>query len=106
MGLRLVEVARCSALSAKRGTRVVVEGESVVLWKVGDAVIAADNLCPHQHFDTLHLGPVEEGVVTCPMHGWSFALATGQAVSGSGRLRLHRTHVKGDSVFLELHDGP
>lgn len=104
MGTRLVDVGKFSSLPEKRGTRAVVEGQSYVLWKNGPAVIAAVNSCPHQHIETLHLGPVEEGVVTCPMHGWSFDLETGKAVGGSGRLTFLRAEVRGDRVFIELHD--
>ena len=105
MGTRLVDVAKFSSLPAKRGMRVVVEGESLVLWKVGGGVVAAENLCPHQHLDTLHLGPVEHGEVTCPMHGWSFDLDTGMAITGSGRLKPYPVRVEKDRVLVELHDG-
>lgn len=101
---REVDVARLQELSELRGTRVVVEGESYVLWRAGERVVAASNHCPHQHFDTLHLGPVEAGSVTCPMHGWSFSLETGTAVAGSGRLRLVPVHIRGGRVYIELHD--
>lgn len=92
-------------IPAGRGKRVVAGGEELVLWRTGDSVVAALNQCPHQHFSVLHQGPVHDGVVTCPMHGWSFVIATGCATHGSGRLHLLPVRVEGGRVKVELHDG-
>ena len=105
MATRLVDVAAVADISARRGKRVVVDGEEIVLWMAGDSVVAALNLCPHQHIAALHQGTVENGVVTCPMHGWTFVIATGHATNGTGRLTLIPAHIKGGRVWVELHDG-
>lgn len=105
MGVRWIDTGRVADLSSTGGKRVTIDGQSLVLWKVGEQVVAAENLCPHQHLDTLHLGPLEDGVVTCPMHGWSFALDSGKAVVGSGRLKLFPVQVQGERILVGLDDG-
>jgi UDP-MurNAc hydroxylase len=44
--------------------------------------------CPHLKADLTRFGQVEEGVLTCTMHGWRFELATGRCLDSDDR-RLH-----------------
>ena len=39
--------------------------------------------------------------VACPMHGWTYSLETGIAVSGSGRVRTYEVKVEGENVFID-----
>ena len=64
-----------------RGARTVpVEGgEEIAVFRTGDnRVFALVNRCPHKG------GPLAQGIVhgqsvTCPLHNWNIALATGEA---------------------------
>ncbi|WP_203234524.1 nitrite reductase small subunit NirD [Sphingomonas solaris] len=64
-----------------RGARTVpvVGGEEIAIFRTGDnAVFALVNRCPHKQ------GPLSQGIVhghsvTCPLHNWKIALATGEA---------------------------
>ena len=44
--------------------------------------------CPHLKADLAQFGVVEDGVLTCRMHGWQFDLATGRCLTSDDR-RLH-----------------
>jgi UDP-MurNAc hydroxylase len=44
--------------------------------------------CPHLKADLAQFGDVEDGVLTCRMHGWQFDLATGRCLTSDDR-RLH-----------------
>lgn len=106
MSTQRVDVARLSDIPTKRGKRVVVEGgEEIVLWRTNGTVIAARNMCPHQHFNALHEGLVIGGTVQCPMHGWTFVIATGKAIYGSGCLTLYPVHINGERVLVDIDDG-
>lgn len=85
-----------------RGKKVSVNGEEFALFRVGDEIRAIVNHCPHQHFQKMHEGPVENGVVTCPMHGWSYDLRTGASTNASGRLTMIPVVVKNGNVVLLL----
>lgn len=64
-----------------RGSRTVTvdgAGEIAVFRTGDDKVFALRNSCPHKG------GPLSQGIVhghsvTCPLHNWNIALATGQA---------------------------
>ena len=64
-----------------RGSRVVPVdgGDEIALFRTGDGqVYALANRCPHKG------GKLSEGIVhgrsvTCPLHGWAIALASGEA---------------------------
>jgi UDP-MurNAc hydroxylase len=40
--------------------------------------------CPHRHADLVRFGKIENGILTCQMHGWQFDLATGKCLSANG----------------------
>jgi nitrite reductase (NADH) small subunit len=64
-----------------RGSRTVpvAGGEEIAVFRTGDnQVFALANRCPHKG------GPLSQGIVyahsvTCPLHNWKIALATGEA---------------------------
>ncbi|MBL4700672.1 MAG: Rieske (2Fe-2S) protein [Phycisphaeraceae bacterium] len=56
---------------------VMVEGESIVLCKHNGQVQAFVNSCPHAGLP-LDGGDVTDGVLTCPFHGYTFDLCSGQ----------------------------
>ncbi|PXA98677.1 nitrite reductase (NAD(P)H) small subunit [Nostoc sp. 3335mG] len=64
-----------------RGARTVpvAGGEEIAVFRTGDdRVFALVNRCPHKK------GPLSQGIVhghsvTCPLHNWNIALASGEA---------------------------
>jgi UDP-MurNAc hydroxylase len=40
--------------------------------------------CPHLRADLTKFGAVEDGVLTCALHGWRFDLATGRCLTSAG----------------------
>ncbi|HEV7235087.1 MAG TPA: Rieske 2Fe-2S domain-containing protein [Ktedonobacteraceae bacterium] len=41
--------------------------------------------CPHLKADLTRFGKIEDGVLTCTMHGWQFELATGRCLTSDDR---------------------
>jgi nitrite reductase/ring-hydroxylating ferredoxin subunit len=80
--------------------RATVGGLDVVVVRIGEAVYAFENSCPHQHFSLLHQGLVENCTITCPMHGWTFDLVSGKSTNGSGRLRNFAVRILEGSVWV------
>ncbi len=52
------------------------------LWRVGDYLV--QRRCPHLGADLLRFGHVEEGVLTCSLHGNRYDLATGRCLTAEG----------------------
>ena len=50
--------------------------------------------CPHLKADLSRFAEVEDGVLTCTMHGWQFELATGRCLTSDDR-RLYTRPVEG-----------
>ena len=69
-------VARLDEIPTGRGLRVVVGGIEIGLFRVGDAVYAMENRCPHAD-SPLSEGTLDGCVVTCAAHGWEFDVRTG-----------------------------
>ncbi len=41
--------------------------------------------CPHMKADLTRFGRIEDGILTCTMHGWQFELATGRCLTSDDR---------------------
>jgi nitrite reductase/ring-hydroxylating ferredoxin subunit len=96
-----VTVAQRSQLREGRALRITLDDEDIALWLVRGKLYAIDNVCCHQHLPVLFRGTVDDGVVTCPMHGWSYSLDTGRGVTGNGRIRTFRVKIDGENVMIE-----
>ncbi|HCA81982.1 MAG TPA: ferredoxin [Bacteroidetes bacterium] len=102
---RFVKVAEVSDFAVKRSKRVTIENTDIALFAVGEQFLAVGNDCPHQHFSALHEGILHEHEITCPMHGWTFDLATGKATVGGGRLKTYAVKVIGNEIHIEAPTG-
>jgi nitrite reductase/ring-hydroxylating ferredoxin subunit len=96
------ELCSESDVPAGRGKRVMADGEEIVLFRVDGRIVAVANMCPHQKFKKLHDGLYENGIVTCPMHGWAYDVRTGNSTNASGKLKTYDITVKNSRIFLEL----
>jgi nitrite reductase/ring-hydroxylating ferredoxin subunit len=122
-----VEVAALDQL--EEGVAVVVAAGRreimVVRWQ--GEIYAVRNVCPHMSVpfsvinrvvergaQTVHAGMcggspfgelerIDEAVITCPWHGWSFSLADGTcAVDRRLRVKTYPTVIEGNTVYLEM----
>lgn len=95
-------VCRLSDLEEGRGLLVRLAGREIALFRVGDAVMALDNACPHRG-GPLAFGDQRGAVVHCPVHAWPFDLSTGRCLEvPAARVRTYRVRVEGDRVRVEL----
>ncbi|MCL6548218.1 MAG: Rieske 2Fe-2S domain-containing protein [Alicyclobacillus sp.] len=53
------------------------------LWECGGYLV--QRRCPHLKADLTRFGHVEDGVLTCRMHGWQWDLATGRCLTATDR---------------------
>lgn len=86
------------------GTKVVeLSGQQVVLYRVDENVYASANRCPHAS------GPIGEGelcgnVITCPLHGWTFDVSSGECINMAGeKLETYPTKLDGGQVLVALN---
>ncbi len=98
----LVKVAKTSEIVEKKAKLIRVNEEDIALFRVDGRFYAINNVCSHQHFSALHKGELNGLQVTCPMHGWTYSLETGEAVNGNGRVRRYDVKVLGENVFIQM----
>lgn len=90
--------------------------ERLVIYRDPDgAVIAAADRCPHREAP-LSAGRVEDGVLVCPYHGWSFggkghcvripSADPAMPIPKNGHLRCYNTTVRYGLVWVCLGDRP
>lgn len=53
--------------------------------------------CPHLKADLTRFGKIDDGILTCGMHGWQFDLATGRCLTSTD-CRLYAQRIDGGSV--------
>jgi nitrite reductase/ring-hydroxylating ferredoxin subunit len=83
--------------------RKLLDGHSLVLARIGDAVYACQGTCPHERGD-LSQGRVENGRLICPRHLASFDLQDGRCSAGwkLDRLRLYPVRVEDGRIAVDL----
>ena len=91
------------------GARVLerADQDNIALFRTAtDQVYAVLDRCPHKG------GPLSQGIVagetvTCPLHSWNIALATGEACAPDvGCVRRYPARVEAGYVWLSLDDLP
>jgi len=84
---------------------VMLDGRPILLCNVAGAVVAFDDSCPHLG-NLLSMGKLEEHVLTCAAHEWSFDVRTGGGINPASAC-LHRYPVRldGDRVLVYTNAG-
>jgi len=79
---------------------VSIDGRRVLLCRVGEDVYAIGNTCLHLA-RPLADGTLEDSTLTCPWHGWSYDVTTGQACHDRRlALRRYAVRLEGDDVLV------
>lgn len=79
-----------------------LEGHSLLLSRSGASVSCFENACAHLGMP-LDGGDVADGIITCPHHGFRFALESGECLTvPEVQLQTHAARVRGDRVEVRL----
>jgi nitrite reductase (NADH) small subunit len=95
-----VRVASTSDIPAGEGRTVEVEGKQIALFNCEGRFYAIDNTCKHRG------GPLGEGeldgtTVTCPWHGWTYDVTSGQSPDDPAcAVDTYAVKVEGDDVMV------
>ncbi len=81
---------------------VQLAGTSLILHRQGVTVKSYRNACTHLG-SPLEKGKVENGIITCPAHGFQYKLETGKCLTVPDvSLQSYPVKVKDDKVFVKL----
>ncbi|MBO0932318.1 Rieske 2Fe-2S domain-containing protein [Fibrella aquatilis] len=73
-----VPVCKVADLAENRGKTVLVNGESIALFRYEGKLAAVSNRCRHQN-GPLGEGKLIDGCITCPWHGYQYLPENGQS---------------------------
>ena len=101
--MSFVPVARLHDIPTDRGLRVVLAGIGVGLYRVGEAVYAMEDACPHAGYP-LSEGELDGCVISCRAHGWPFDIRTGFDPEHADGFPIpcFAVEVEGDEVRIDL----
>lgn len=81
---------------------LTIGGEKVLLSRRGTAVTCFQNACAHLGFP-IHDGDIEDGIITCPHHGFRYDLSSGECLTAPEvALQNHAVRVTGSKVEVRL----
>ncbi|WP_413200583.1 NifU family protein [Nostoc piscinale] len=78
-----------------------VGGHSLILYRQGDRITCYRNACSHLA-SPLDTGKVENGIITCPTHGFQYQLDTGKCLTADVPLHSYPVQIKGDKAFVKI----
>jgi len=97
-----VRVASRKEIPSGQGRMFEVGGRQVAVFNVAGKLHAIDNRCKHQQ------GPLADGdldgcVVTCPWHGWTYDITTGESPDDADtRVARYELKLDGDDVLIAV----
>lgn len=81
---------------------VSVAGNSLILYRESGNITCYQNACSHLG-NPLTEGKVENGIITCPAHGFQYKLATGECLTVPDvSLFSYEVRIKADQVFVKI----
>lgn len=81
---------------------VRVAGNSLILFRQGNNISCYHNACSHLGA-TLDESKVENGIITCPAHGFKYRLETGECLTVPDvSLQSYPLQIKENKVFVQL----
>ena len=97
--------------------KITLEGQEIMLARVGNDYYAVSNRCPHLKGD-LSVGKLEGAIITCPRHGSQFDIrdgknvrwlkgkglfsAVGKALKSARDLTSYNVKVEDDTISVEI----
>ncbi len=96
-----VKVATTNEIEPDQARLVDVQGKSIALFNVDGQFFALDNTCTHRG------GPLAEGEisgheVTCPLHGATFDIQTGEVLGPPAQRAVARYGVRVTGTDIEV----
>ena len=78
-----IRITRAENIPLREGRAVMVDGEEIAIFNLGEKFLAVANRCPHLG------GPLADGIVSgdsvvCPLHAWKVCLSSGAVKRPAG----------------------
>lgn len=97
-------VGAVSDFADGRGRAVLVDGHRIAILRQGTRFLAVADPCPHMGA-SLADGRIEEGIVTCPWHGWRYDATSGKGLPPArpwACVRTFEVKLEGEDVLVRI----
>ena len=95
-------VATVAEIPPGQARMVEAGGRKLAIVNVGGSFHAVDNECPH-FGGPMALGKVDGPRLSCPWHGWTFDVTSGENVhSPALALKCFELKVDGDQIYVKV----
>ena len=98
-----VRVAPADEVQAETPLAANLDDETVVLVRLGDEIVALEDLCTHDGGE-ISSGCIVDDAIECPRHGARFCLRTGEVLSPPAYEGLHVFPVRIEDGFVCVRD--
>ncbi len=94
-------------LKEGKGKRIAFEDDvdsQFAVFRINDKLYSVSNICPHRHATRIFEGILKGLTVTCPLHGWTYSLQTGENINkkqGIKKLDIYEIFEEGGKVYME-----
>ena len=79
-----INIYKSKDLADNQGRRIRFhddEDQQVAIFRHKGKLYCLWNICPHRHQDQIHNGIIRDGKVSCPIHGWTYWLDSGDNIN-------------------------
>ncbi len=96
-------VAKTSDVARGKCLRVELDGCDLLICHTAEGVFALDNICSHSHA-RLDEGRLRGNKIFCPLHGASFDVRDGRALSrpATRPIKRHPLRVEGEDILVAI----
>lgn len=90
-----------------KGKRITFKDDidtQFAVFRINGKLYCVSNICPHRHATKIFEGILKGLTVTCPLHGWTYSLETGENINknqGIKKLDTYEIFEQNDKVFME-----
>lgn len=96
------KVGTLSQLGENGPLKAKIGDTRILVFLADGAPVATQARCPHAQ-GPLHQGEICGSVLTCPWHGWSFDLATGECEEDPDlTIERYTVTVEGDDIYVSV----
>lgn len=106
-GKLFVKVCNADELVPNKGLKVQFEDDidmEVSIFKIENEYFCVTNICPHKHQPVIYKGILKDCTVTCPAHGWTYDLHTGENTNkhqGTKYLKKYEVFELNGEIYIE-----
>jgi len=105
--IKFIKVAESKNVYEKKGIKIQFDGDDdfqVAIIRYEGKLYCVDNICPHRHADRIFEGIIKDKTVTCPLHGWTYSLESGENVDikkGIKKLKTYLCFEEDGIIYIE-----